>query len=328
MLLKKFKSNHTFNFILFPLLGVLFWLRDFLYPHAYPFYPEEAGNLLYAPIHNILQHSLLLQNLVALVLFILLAFIVLQINNRYNFIRVRTMIPATLFVIMAGGFTEIHALHPIWFGAVFFLIAVYRLLGVFDHPQPFSPVFDSGFFLGISSLFYFNLSALFPVFLIGTGILSKESKWREFAILIIGFLLPFLFGASYAWFNDSLHKYLVIIESNVITYNDHFLSNTALQIYSGVLLFITLLGSFKLLKDYDTKKVSTRKFSIIFFLIFLNSIAGIVFIPAVSQEMLIITIVPVTFLISNYFVFQKSRYWGEFIFLLLIFVVIIMQFIS
>lgn len=327
MLLKKFKSNHTFNFILFPLLGVLFWLRDLLNPQVYPFYPGEADNLLYAPVHNLLQHSLLLQNLVALILFLLLAFIILQINNRYNFIRVRTMIPATLFVIMAGGFTEIHTLHPIYFGAVFFLMALYRLLGAFDQPQPYSPAFDSGFFLGISSLFYFSFIAMFPAFLIGTGILSRETKWREFAVLIIGFLLPFLFAASYSFYNDSIHQYLNIIESNIFTSNDFFLKNPILQVYAGVLVFITLLGSFKILKDYDTKKVSTRKFFIIFFLIFLSSIAGIVLIPAVSQEMLLITVIPVTFLLTNYFVFLKSHFWSELIFLMLIIIVTAMQFI-
>lgn len=327
MLLKKFKSNHTFNFILFPLLGVIFWLKDLLSPKSYPFITGEAENLLFAPVYNLLKHSLLLQNVVALILFILLAFVILQISNRYNFIRFRTMIPASLFVIMAGGFNEIHVLHPIYFGALFFLIALYRLLGTFENPQPYSPAFDSGFFLGVSSLFYFNMVAMLPAFLFGTGMLSKETKWRELTVLVIGFLIPFLFASSFAYYTDNLDEFLDILVSGITATNNLFLTNRALQVYVGVLAIITLLGSFKFLKEYDTRKVSTRKFFIIFFLIFLNSIAAIAFIPAVSQEMLLITFIPVTYLVTNYFVFIKSRFWGEFFFLLLITSVIIMQFI-
>ncbi len=328
MLLDKFKSNPTFNFILFPLLGVLFWLRDLLYPKNYLFYPGEESNLLYAPVHELLQHSALLQNLVALWLFLLLAFIILQINIRFNIIRVRTMIPATLFVIMAGGLTDIHALHPVYFGAVFFLFALYRLLSAFDKPKPYSAAFDSGFFLGIASLFYLNLLVFLPAFIIGVGILSHESRWRNYLILFTGVLLPFMFGASYAFYTDNIGKYLEVVELNVITPNDYVLKNTALQGYIIFLIALTLLGSLKIIKDYDTKKVSTRKFFIIFFMIFVSSIFAMLFIPAVSQEMLLLTIIPVTFLITNYFVFINSRFWGELIFLLLIVIVVVMQFVS
>ncbi len=328
MLLRKFKSNHAYNFVLFPILGVLFWLRNLIFPQSYLFYPAEKNNLLYFPIHELLQGSVFLQNLVALALFLLMAFIILQINLRYNFIRIRTMIPATLFVIIAAGFTGIHALHPVYFGAVFFLIALYRLLDAFDKPQPYSAAFDTGFFIGVSALFYINVVVLFPAFLIGIGILSRETKWREFLIMIIGILLPFVFAISYAYLTDAVSEFAVILKSNIVTPNNHYSHNIKLLIYSAFLLMLTVLGSVKMIKDYDTKKVSTRKFFIVFFLIFLCSVAGLIFIPAVSQEMLLITVIPVTFLISNFFVFMKSRFWSEFLFLLLFVVVVALQIIS
>lgn len=328
MLLKKFKSNHSYNLILFPVLGVLFWLRNLLFPKAYSFFPGEKNNLLYSPVHELLKDSILMQNLVALILFLFIAFIILQINNRYNLIRYRTMIPATLFVIMAGGFTGIHALHPVYFGTVFFLIALYRLLNAYDQPRPFSAAFDSGFFIGISALFYINVLVLLPAFLIGIGTLSREKKWREFLIMITGVIVPFIFAISYAFFVDAVPELIRIFESNIFTYNNYYFKNTELQIYSGLLLILTALGSIKIIKDYDTKKVSTRKFYIVFFLIFLCSITGLIFIPAVSQEMLLITIIPVTFLIANLFVFMKSRFWSEFLFLILFVVVVTLHIIS
>ncbi|MFW5823018.1 MAG: DUF6427 family protein, partial [Tangfeifania sp.] len=88
---------------------------------------------------------------------------------------------------------------------------------------------------------------------------------------------------------------------------------------------ITLLGSIKIIQQYDSKKVSTRKFFTVFFLLFITSLAGFTFVPATSQEMLVITAIPVTFLVSNFFVFLKSRFWGELLFSLLLIIVITLQ---
>ncbi len=325
MLLNKFKSNHTFNFILFPLLGVLFWLKNLLYPQPYPFYEGETDNLLYSPVQNLLDDSVFLQNIIALILFLVIAFIILQINTKYNLVRIRTMLPASLFVILAGGVTGIHALHPVYFGAVFFLFALYRLLSVYDQAKPHSAVFDTGFFLGISLLFYLGLVVLLPAVVIGTATLSRETKWREFAILLTGFMLPLIFSVSYAFYTDSIPQLLKNSYSNFYTPNDFFSNNLGLQVYTGFLLFLIFLGSIKIIRDYDTKKVSIRKFFIVFFMIFLCNVAGIIIIPAISQEMLLIAAVPVTFLITNFFMFLKSRFWGEFIFLLLLLFVVTLQ---
>jgi hypothetical protein len=160
------------------------------------------------------------------------------------------------------------------------------------------------------------------------GLLSRETKWNEFVVMIVGFILPLIFGTAYAFYMDNLAELLGIFYSNIFTINNFFSESLVMQIYAGFLILLTLLGSVKMIKDYDTKKVSTRKFFIIFFLIFLSSIAAVIFFPAVSQEMLLITIVPVTFLISNLFVSLKSRFWGETFFLLLILIVFSMQIFS
>ena len=81
-----------------------------------------------------------------------------------------------------------------------------------------------------------------------------------------------------------------------------------------------------LLKQYDSKKVSSRKYFSIFFTIFVLGMLSFAFIPVTSQEMLVIIAIPVTYLISNLFVFMKSRFWSEVLFILLLGIVIFMQF--
>jgi hypothetical protein len=328
MILRILKSNRQINFVLFPLIGLLFWVASLLHPHEYPYYLGENKNLLFAPIYSFLKNSLFLQSLLSLGLVITLAFMIQQVNNRFAFIRIRTMLPAPLFVLLVGGFTQMHTLHPVFFGAVFLLFAINRLFNMFNQSKPYSTSFDAGFWLGVGSLFYFNLILLLPAVLIGIAILSREYHWRAFAINVLGTLLPWFFAFSYAILTEHFLELLKMLEQNISTVNNHFISNIPLQIFLGFLIFLTVLGSIRMIQQYDTKKVSSRKYFSIFFYIFIFSMISFVFVPATSQEMLVIMAIPVSLLISNLLVFMKSRFWSELIFFTLFGIVIFMEIVA
>jgi hypothetical protein len=55
---------------------------------------------------------------------------------------------------------------------------------------------------------------------------------------------------------------------------------------------------------------------------------GGVLMPSTSFEIVVIAAIPVTFLLSNFFVFLKSRFWGEFLFSLLVIAVIVMEILA
>lgn len=326
MILRRLKTNHTVNLLLFPLLGVAFWLKNLLNPHLYQYTPGETGNLFFHYVYEWLKHYPLWQNVTALLLFLFIAFEILQISNRYTFIRIRTMLPATLFVLIAGGLTGLHFLHPVYFGVVFLLIAIYRLFSAYDQSTPFSAAFDTGFFLGISVLFYMNLIVLLPAFLLGIGILSRETGWREFIILITGFILPLIFTASIAWLTGNVIELHDIIWLILINPKEYLNPGLHLYIFAGFLALLTILGSARIISLYDKVKASTRRFFIVFFLIFVSSLVSIIANPGTIQEMMLVTVIPVTFLISNYFAFLKHRFWGDFLFLLLAAIAAAMQF--
>jgi hypothetical protein len=238
------------------------------------------------------------------------------------------MLPAPLFVLLIGGFTQMHTIHPVYFGTIFLLLAIYRLFNMFDQPKPYPSAFDAGFWLGIGSLFYFNLIFLLAAFLIGIAVLSREYHWRAFVINLLGALLPWFFAFSYAILTEHFLELLKILEQNISTANNHFSSNIPLQIFLGFLIVLTLLGSIKIIQQYDTKKVSSRKYFTILFLIFIFSLVSFVFVPATSHEILIIMAIPVTYLISNLLVFMNSRFWSELIFTTLLGFVIFMAIIT
>ncbi len=326
MILRTLKSNRPINLLVFPVIGILFWLKSLLHPFSYQFSLAGSNNVLFAPINRITNNLDFIRVLISLILIIFIGILIQVINNRYSFIRIRTKLPATLFVIIVSGFTQLHTLHPVFPATIFLLIAIYSLFGTLEKTKPYSNIFNAGFFIGVGTLFYFNLLIIFPAFFIGITILSRKSSWRRYLILLIGFFVPALFAFSFAVITEQIPEMLATISETIVIPVNHFRSNIPLHVLLSFLILLTLTGSIKIMQQYGSKKISTRKYFTFFFIIFIFSILSFIFIPGTSQEMLVIIAIPITYLISNLFVFMKSRFWGEFLFLLLVGIVIFMQF--
>ncbi len=325
MILKLLKSNRSVNLLIFPGIALLFWLKDLVHPFSYRFLPGESNTVLFNFINEITDRLDFVRVLISLALVIFIGVAIQVVNDRYSFIYIRTKLPASLFIIIVSGFTQLHTLHPVFPATLFLLFALFNLFGTFEEQKPYARIFNAGLFLGIGTLFYLNLLVLLPAFIIGIVILSHESNWRYYVILLIGFLLPTVFAFSYAFITDRIPEFSLSLKNAFTTPENLFHTNIAQYVFLAFLILLTLTGSIKIMQQYDSKKVSTRKYFSIFLIIFIFSLISFILIPVTSQEILIIAAVPVTYLISNLFVFMKSKFWSEFLFLLLIGIVIFMQ---
>ena len=326
MILQILKSNRLLNYLFYLIIGILFWINSFLFPSLYEFFEGENTGILYFPIYKITDSFPVLQVFLSLIIVFFIAVLIQQINNRFALIKAKTKLPIVIYIIIIGGFTFMHTLHPVLLAAIFTLFGINSLLAIFNNPQPQLDIFNAGLYIAIGTLFYFNLIVLFPAFLIAISLLRRERNWREFFILAIGFIIPFMFALSYAFFTDQLTEVFLNFQKNIITPVNHFKTNYPLQGFLGFLIFLTLIGSIKIMQQYDSRKVSTRKFYQVFFVVFLFSMLSFIFIPATSQEMLVIAVLPVTFLISNLFVSIESGFWRELLFSLFLGSAIFMQF--
>jgi hypothetical protein len=266
-----------------------------------------------------------LQVVLSLIIVLFLAFLVQQITSRYALIKARTKLSIAVYIIIIGGFTTMHTLHPVFFGAIFMLFGINSLFSIFNNPKPQTDIFNAGLFIALGTLFYFNLIVILPAFFIAISVLRRERKWREFLILIIGFIIPSMFALSYAFVTDQLNEVFITFQKNIFTPVNYFKNNIPLQGYLILLVLLTIIGSAKIIQQYDSMKVSTRKYYLVLFFIFIFSIISFVFIPATSLEMLVISALPVTFLVSNLFTTIKSGFWRELLFILLTGAAIFMQ---
>jgi len=327
MLLKALKSNQPYHFLLIPIIATALWIRSFMNPVSYTFYPGEDMMLLYQPIKSVLINNPLASHILALIFTILIAFLILKLNVQYAFIRSKTFLPSSLFILITGGISDIHAMHPVYPAALFLVLAIDRIFSSFDKEVIHSNAFDAGVFLSIGSLFYLNLAFFFPILWIGFIIVRPNVNWREYILTTLGFSLPWLATLAYFQITGRTDELLHTLETNVTSHQIFLREGLPIQIYIGYLVLLTLLGSIFLLSQYDGKKISSRKYFKVFFWIFLISCILIITVPAVSQEIMIVLAIPLTYLISNYLVFMKRQTWGEVFLYLLTAGVIYMQFV-
>jgi hypothetical protein len=258
---------------------------------------------------------------------ITLSFLVLKLNVQYAFIRMRTFLPSILFILISSGIPELHSMHPVYPATLFLILTIDRIFNSYDKEKIHSNAFESGIFLAIGSLFYFNLAFFFPVIWFGFIILRLRVNWREYVLSTLGFVLPWLVAMFFYTITGNEQDLIKLVETNFTFHQNFILKNLSIQIYLEFLIIMTLSGSFFLLLQYDEKKVSSRKYFKVFFWIFLIAMILTIVVPAASQEMILILSLPLTYLISNYFIYMKRTIWGEIFFFLLFIGVVILQFI-
>ena len=283
---------------------------------------------LFKPLYLLIQNWALPSIISGLILFILTAILIQRINVEYGFFRVKTIFPGIIFILVTGGFLEMRNFHPVYIAILFLLVSIYRLFSAFDLRKPYSKIYDACFLLGLGSLFYINLLALLPAFISGGSILGRETHWREILISIFGFITPWLFVITWFFLFDRIPEMISVLKDNLLTPNDRIVGNIPVMVFLGFLILLTLAGSYRILVQYDEKKVSIRQYFLIFFLMFASSILSIVLIPSASTEVLLVAAIPVTFLLSNLLLSFKRVIWGEIIIFLLLGFNIVLQFIS
>ena len=325
MILRLFKSNAPVINFFYVLIGMLFWLNALLQPFNYQFFEGEDKGLLYAFIGRITAPYPMLQVILSLLIVLLISVFIQQIKISFALLKVRTKLPAIIFIVIVGGFTGMHTLHPVFFASVFLLMAIYSLFSVLNNPEPVTHLFNAGLFLCLGSLFYANLSVILFAFLFSIGFLRKEPAFKEYMVLLLGFVVPLLFAFSYAFFTDKLNELFMVYRNALLTPVNHFKGNYPLIGFASVVGLLTFIGSIKMVQLYDSSKVSTRKFYTVLFIIFIFSMISFSLVPASSQEMLIVSVIPVSFLIANLVTSINSVFWSEFLFTLLLLSAVFMQ---
>ncbi|MFT5165785.1 MAG: hypothetical protein ACI8P3_001014 [Saprospiraceae bacterium] len=236
-----------------------------------------------------------------------------------------SLFPGLFYALLASIFPEFLALSPALLANTFFILALWELFETYRKNNIAGNIFNIGFWLGIASLFYFSAVVFLVLAFIGLNVL-RAFNLKELLMLLIGFLVPYLIGMVYFFWNDELGFFFQNYLLGKFSFLDfHYLNNLQSYIKLGVVAVLSL-GVIISFNDYYAKRnIQTQKnITVIFWALFI-AVVSFVFQTNIQVFHFLIFTVPLGILLSFNFL-KLSPSIAEAAHLLLFAAVLIWQF--
>ena len=306
-----------------PLVLMVMWV--FILPKPEIINTENAFPLfLYA--FQIVRKSRVALIVISLLFVVLQAFFLTHVINKQGVLRDSSHLPALLFVILMSCFPEQLSFNPLLFANFFIIVFLNSIFNFYRSETAVFEVFNAGVFIGLASLFYWPSLFLFPLTMASLFVL-RPFNIREWLVSFFGVLLPFLFfGAVLFWLDMlSVNSIKSILEP---LYSVKFSTayNGTYIILTAILAIILIAALWRFSRDLNNfSNLRARKFLAIIVWFFL--FAALSYLVASKNSMIGLSFlaVPLSVIISNYFLSLKNQLLAELIFLLLLAAVIYNQ---
>jgi hypothetical protein len=311
MLVKTLKTTKPVSLAIFFGLGLVFF--GLKLPIDSSFIYTQSG----FPLFDLLQIVTFQQHwLISIFSFALVLVLAMGWNNILSdkgVLKNNSVLPSVivLFFFVPFQFTPV---LPVCFLSLFLL---HKVFNMYQKDRPYMDIFDAGLLVGTCFLFY-PPAIFFLPFLLFCIFLYGNIQWRNFVIPLLAFSAPLLifWGVHYC-FNTSegvLEHYRNSLSLSLpsIELPEHVLAWTILL---AVLLLLSLK---KMLLWLSTNSLRARKAFGALFLFCVCIVMGLFVESAQGWNHFLLFCLPISVLLSNYFLYLEKRWWSEGLFILML----------
>lgn len=318
MFLRKFKGTGPDIIILTGLIGIAVWTGSFLHPEPYvlssPAEEMMPGSKLLVYLSELSPH---VAAVLSFLFVMLIAFLLVDFNTSALFLGERTFFPALLYILLSGILPGQQKLNPALPAAIFLILAIRKIVDSYKKPGTANTFFDAGILISTGGLFYPHL--LWFGFILLTGIIILRTIGpREIIISIIGLVTPLFLLSGFLYITGTRPESM--IESFTAFFRIEKGTSDLAPINIVVLIMIgvvTLISLFQLVTVINAKKIKSRKTFVLLVWVLVISLAVYVFLDPFSAEIMWLIGIPVSYLISHYFLFSGKKMIPEIIFIML-----------
>ncbi len=323
MLLKFLKSNHPSVIFLIPITAFVLWIPAlFFTPDPLQAINDGSNTFVYNWFLDLWSFHPKASVILALVLVILEAYMLIRLNFKYIFIESKTYLPSVLFVLFASIMASYQKLHPLLIANIFILLAIDKAFLFEKSKNDIKRYFESGFFLGLGSLFYPNIYA-FIIIIWLTLIILRTFNWREAFSSLLGLITPFVFYLALLFLNNRIDGVFIKLK-NIFTSPAESIDLTMYSLIAcGYLALIILVALIVGAKVVGVKKISTRKYFTLFFWFMIFIFGLFYFHPSFGYELGVTLAIPLSMVCAIYFTEMRGKWLNEVIFALTLLAVII-----
>ena len=311
MLLEIFKSNKSIVGVLIVILSVVLWIPGFFISHetilATPIVGFSGVDFLFTPRWlNVIFTALLISGQAVYLNYIV------SVNKLF---KSNSFLAALFYVLLNGAGLVLFSLNLILIVNTFVLLLLHQLFKLYNLQQATTTLFNLGFFVGIAIVLYNPLIVLLPLTIFGIAYV-RTPKGKDFLILLIGLLVPFVYWITYLYLTNQLITTIdnyVLFHTNevdkVVTTNYYFL---------GFVSLLSILAMLNLILTIGRNVVKTRK--LLMMVLLLLGVSSVTFLFSTQDYRVtyLILTVPVAIVLANFLTSIKKRIIGELIFILLI----------
>lgn len=303
-----YKSGTLLQFTMYAVFMAFLWIPAFTNPVT------PICNLTDGPLYTLflswLQPSTLLPAATGLFLIVLQSVIMFYIYQSNGFFGRSNFLPAIIILLAYSwdpNYLTMHAMLP---AGIFCIIALNSILSMYGKQDAYHQVFTAGLSIGIASLFYVPLAFLLLLIWF-TFITYRISSWREYAISVISFGLPFLYYLCWLFWNDNLDGgfnqfynslFNLILPPRIPLIPTIWLSSSAL---------IIIVGMIAVLNSINDKVISIRRRVWVMFNFSFTALIAILLAgwPILSANY--IFVIPMSFYLTGSLVLKKRTLWFE-----------------
>jgi hypothetical protein len=227
--------------------------------------------------------------------------------------------------LLSGFFPQQQMLNPALPAVAFLILAIRRIMDSYKVQGTAYSFFDAGLLISTGSLFYAGFIWFGLLLMIGIAIL-RPVNLKEIVISILGLITPwFITSGFYYVTGKDMNSLLSTVTYNLFTKESHpvfpGLTIAALIILGIILIICTL----HLLSVINMKKIKSRKTFLLLMWIFAISAGSYFVFKPVSIEIFWLAAIPVSYILTHYFVFKKKKLIPEILFSTLFLLVILLQ---
>ena len=313
MIIRLFKDSHPASYVIVPVFILAFlavsWQGpgDYVVQNPMPLYDLVLGLVLSLP-----------EWITGLIVYIILLSQVFHLNSligKHEVFYKNSFLPALFFMMFLVMIPQFMTFHPVLIINSILLFILDKLFKIYKNPSPLTMAFDACFLIGLATLIYLPAISFFLLFVFSILIL-KTFSWRDWMVGLTGFLLPFFFAFVYYFWVDGLDEMKEKFFLNDIT-RIWDTSGLALQGYSIAMVVVLVILGLTLLRIRQNfyKNVSRiRNFQQVIFMFLIVAIISLAFTGSVAVYRFSILTIPISTLISYYFLAGKKAWWNELLF--------------
>ncbi|WGD35753.1 DUF6427 family protein [Olleya sp. YS] len=278
--------------------------------------------MLYIKYPDIMDNSVSVLQNIGVFLIVFLSILILNFIVTKNFLSQQNNYEILVFALFILAIPQVFLDYKIVVSNCFVLLALRRIISIRSKKEIIKKLFDSGFLIGIASLFYFWAILFLPLVFIAL-LLFSETNPKYYLVPCIGLATTSILAISYS----------------VIVYDDYFVAlhidptiNLDISNYNSLqfIIVITMLLSFGLwsslfyLKDIKKKMRSYRpSYKILFIACTLASII-VLFAPKKNGSEFLFLFAPLAVIIINYIETIEEKWFKEVFLGLLAFIPIVL----